>query len=43
MGNYDENIYFKQNSTKNMMDYTDIRTFYQHHQILTMRKDYENY
>ena len=36
-------IIYKQGSTKNMMDYNNTRTFYQHHQILTMRKDYENY
>jgi len=36
-------IIYKQGNTKNMMDYTNSRIFYQHHQILTMRKDYENY
>lgn len=36
-------IIYKQGITKNMMDYHNTRIFFQHHQILTMRKDYENY
>jgi hypothetical protein len=36
-------LLFKQNTTKNFMDYYNTRQFYGHHQITIMRSDIQNY
>jgi uncharacterized protein with PQ loop repeat len=36
-------LLFKQNTTKNFMDYYNDRQFYGHHQIKIMRSDIQNY